>query len=160
DLRPRPGGGAAGKRRSAQLAERQAAEHRVIELDRIAGVVEVGHGVDVRQAERAVEDKRVVAGAAVQRVVAGAAVQRVVAAAADPAVVDLVAGRADAGGCGGAVGAQGLDLLAGRHGPVDDGVDDVAAFAGGLDDLVAGIVDNVGVVAGSAGHRIDAGAAV
>src|SRR5262249_34198620 len=69
-------------------------------------------------------------------------------------------GEADARGRAGAAGAQGLDLLAGRHAPADAGVDDVAAFAGSLGDLVAGIVDIVGVVAGSAGHRVDASAAI
>ena len=53
---------------------------------------------------------------------------------------------------------QVLDVGAERVG--DGALDRVGAFAGALGDHVAGVVDDVGVVAGAAAHRVGAGAAV
>ena len=66
------------------------------------------------------------------------------AGVADDGVVGAVAGAVDRG----AVEDQQLDIGADRI--VDRGVDDVVALAGILDDGVAGIVDEIDVVAGAA----------
>src|SRR5204863_501768 len=58
----------------------------------------------------------------------------------------------------GAVEGQVLDVGAQRV--ADGGVDGVSAFIGVLAQHVADIVDKVGVVAGPAGHRVGASAAI
>src|SRR5262249_15852206 len=114
----------------------------------------------------AAADHRVVAATAVERVVAEVADERVVAGAADEQVVVVVAGETVVEVVGGAVDV----LLAGQdqvfevvaEGEADGALHRVDAAAlregQGLGDDVAGAVDDVGVVALSAGYRVGAGA--
>src|SRR5439155_254501 len=96
-----------------------------------------------------------VAGAAEHGVGAGTAVDEVGAAVADDAVVQLVAGAGDVGAAG---ELQFLDI--GRECVADAGLDCVVAGVGVFGHGVAGVVDDVGVVARTAGHRVGARLAV
>ena len=89
-------------------------------------------------------------------VVAAAAVQRVVADAAGDGVGELVAGQRQAGGAG---DGEEFDLRTGCQRVVGAGQHGVGAFADGLGHHVERVVDEVGVVAGAAGHAVGAGAA-
>ena len=70
----------------------------------------------------------------------------------------VVAGVAPAGPVGGAFDVQVLEV--GAKGEVDQALHLVRALARRLDHPIAGEVDHVGVVAGPAGHAVDAAAAV
>ena len=129
-------------RRQPEVGRR---EHRI---DAFAGVLD--HGI-----AGIVDEVRVVAGAAEHRVGAGVAVEKIVAGVAGERV-----------GVGVAVA---LQVGAARQGQVFDirrqpvmrrRVHRVDAFVGALDDEVAGIVDDVGVVAGAADQHVAARAAV
>ena len=102
-----------------------------------------------------VDDVGVVAGPADHRVRPRPPLRHVVAGVAGEDVVGRVAGAVD-----GARPGQGqvLDLGAERVGQCR--LDGVGAAAGELGRHVAGVVDDVGVVAVAAGHRVGAGAAV
>ena len=102
-----------------------------------------------------VDDIGVVAGAADHGVGAGAAVERVVAAVAGDDVGERIAGAVDVGAAG---QGQVLDIGAERVG--DRRLHRVGALVERLRHHVAGIVDDVGVVAGAADHRVGAGPAV
>ena len=102
-----------------------------------------------------VDEIGVVAGPADHGVGTGAAVEEVVAAVAEDRVCRAVA---EALQVGAALQDQGLDVR--RQPVVDGGEDRVVALAGILDHLIAGIVDEIGVVAGAAAHGVGAGAAV
>src|SRR5205085_1942884 len=108
--------------------------------DRVGGVV---HGIGV------------VAAAADHRVRAGAAVDKVCGGVAGDGVGERVAGAVDRGDAG-----QDQVLDVGAEGVGNRGLDGVRAFARGLGDRVGGVVHDIGVVAGAAGHRIRAEASV
>lgn len=119
----------------------------------------VGHGV-IRVAEyvsvvAGAAIQEVVAGAAVQEIVAAAAVEDIVAAVADDEIREPVAGAVDVAGSG---QDQVLDIDAERV--ADARSNNVDTASGGLDDPVAGIVDDVDVVAAAADHDVTAGAAI
>ena len=95
----------------------------------------------------------------VQRVVARAAVERVGAGVADHEVGDLVAGQIDRGRAGGVGRPQRLDRDAGRQRIAHRRIDIVGA-GWRLDDDVASVVDEVGVVAAEPFQRVGAAAAV
>src|SRR5690606_21134637 len=113
----------------------------------------------------AAADQQVVAALAVERILAGAAGEGVVAVAAEQPVVPF--GAADRVVFRIAVGDQPavafeheiLDMV-GQVVAVERGADDVVSLAGGLDDDVAVVIDDVGVVTVAAGHFVAAGAAV
>src|SRR5262245_735601 len=103
----------------------------------------------------AVDEVDVVAGAAHHDVVAALAVQRVVAGIADQRVGIGAAGRVDVAA---AIEDHGFDI--GADGVVDRGMDDIVALAGVLLDEIAGAVDDIDVVAGTADHGVMAGVTV
>ena len=107
-----------------------------------------------------VDEVGVVAAAADHLVDAAAAVDDVVAVVADDLVAAGVAGQVDRRRAGVVGGLQRLDVGAGRHGPAHAGAHHVDALAAGFGHRVAGIVDDVGVVAEAADHGVGAGAAV
>src|SRR5262249_31633417 len=96
------------------------------------------------------------AGIAHQGIVAAVAVEVVVAGVAGNKVVEAVAGAADIGG------AQQVEVLDIGAEPIlrGRGKDRIGPLTGQLDDHVQYLVDVILVVAGSAPHRIHAGAAV
>ena len=124
-------------------------------------VVAAGHVVDAGAADDEIvavaAGQGVVPGLAAQRVVAVVAGQRVVAAAAEDDVVEHVAGAGEiaAAGIVGEILDVGAERVAGQR-----RIDAVHALAGGLGDAVAGIVDDIDVVAGAALHRVGTDAAV
>jgi hypothetical protein len=120
-------------------------------LDRVGALV---HQFDHRVAG-VVDDIGVVAGAARHRVGPGAAVEAVRSAVAGQHVVERVAGAVDVGGAG---QDQVLDIGAERV--ADRALDRVSALVHQLRHRVAGVVDDIGVVAGAARHRVGPGAAV
>ena len=109
------------------------------------------------------------AGAAGERVVAGHALEVVVAAQAlehvEPGIADdglrvAVAGEVDRVHAVVVGRGQRFHLLAGGQLIVDRRAHGVAALAGGLVDVVAGVVDVVGVVAAKAAHDVGAAFAI
>ena len=121
------------------------------ELHRVGALAErLGHHVaDV------VDHIGVVAEATDHRVGAGAAVENVVAAVAGEGVVEAVAGAVDVGAAG---QGQVLDVGAERVG--DRRLHRVGAFAERLRHHVAGVVDDIGVVADAADQEVGAQAAI
>src|SRR5262249_22764268 len=96
-----------------------------------------------------------VGGVGVDGVGGGVGGERVVAGVADQRIVIGAAGGIDV-----AAAVENHRFDVGADGVVDRGVDDVVALVGVLDDDVAGVVDDVGVVAGTALHHIGAGTAI
>ena len=127
----------------------------------VVAVADAGHepvvvGPAVHRVVAGPAGQRIGADVAVERVVAGPARERVVVEAAVDGVGKIVAGageaaRADEG--------QGLDVGRQRV-AVEIGLHRVGALARVLDHLVAGVVDEVGVVAEPARHGVGAEAAV
>ena len=105
--------------------------------------------------EAAVDEIGIVAEAAGHDVAAAAAVERVGARIAGEDVGDGVAGAFDIAGAG-----EDEPFEVRAESVVQRGLDGVGALAGELDRDVAGIVDDIGVVAEAAGHGVGAGAAV
>ncbi|CAF0856079.1 unnamed protein product [Rotaria sp. Silwood1] len=138
-----------------------AGQHQVFEVgaqhpaDGAAHGVRALAGVLGDDVAGAVDDVGVVARAADEAVVSLAAVQRVVAGVAGDLVVQRVAGAVEVGRAG---QHEVLDVVGQRV--ADAGRDGVGAAAGGLDDGVAGVVDDVAVVARAAHHAVRARAAV
>ena len=121
-----------------------------------AGLHRVGAGIGClgdRIAGR-VDDIRVVAGTASHAVIAGAAVKHVVAAVPGERVVEGVAGGVDGAGAG-----ERQVLHVGAEGVADARLYRVGAGIGCLGDRIAGRVDDIRVVAGTASHGVIAGAA-
>ena len=100
-------------------------------------------------------DQGIAAAAAAERVVAALAVEGVVAAVAGEDVRVTVAGAVDIGAAG-----QGQVLDIGAERVADRRLHRVGALVERLRHHVAGIVDHVAVVAGTAGHGVGAGPAV
>ena len=98
-----------------------------------------------------VDDIGVVAEAAVHRVGAAAAVEAVGARIADEDVGEEIAGAVDVAAAG-----QGEVLDRGGEREADRALDPVGALAGELGDDVAGLVDDVDVVAVAAVHHVGA----
>ena len=140
--------GAAGQGQVLDIGAERVADRRLYRVgarverlrDHVAGVIDhVG----------------VVAEAADHGVGADAAVEHVVAAVAGDDVGVAIAGAVDVGAAG---QGQVLDIGAERVG--DRRLHRVGALVERLRHHVAGIVDDVGVVAGTAAHRVSAGPAV
>ena len=103
----------------------------------------------------AVDQQRVVAIATDQGVGAGSSIQDIVAGIADDGVVARVADAIDVARVG---EGEILQVVAQRE--ADRRLHRVSACAPILGDGVAGIVDDIGVVTGTAGHRVRSGSAV
>ena len=120
------------------------------------GLHEVGAGIGAFGNDIAcvVHPIGVVAGTADQGVGTGAAVQGVVAAIAGEQVGKIVAGAVD-----GTRSGQGQVLDVGSERVRHARLDEIGPFAHVFDDHVARGIDDVGVVAGTADHRVVAGSA-
>ena len=120
-------------------------------LDRVCALVRrLGHDIAGN-----VDDVRVVAQTARHRVDARAAIQHVVAAVAGQRVCEVVAGAIDRRGAGqDQVLDVGAELIRCRR------LHQIGAAAGRLDDDVVRLIDDIGVVAEPARHRVRAGLAV
>ena len=153
------GGGVAGDdvaQPIAGAADRRAGQRQVLDIGaereidaRLDDIGATAAGLADLVAE-VVDDIGVVAAAARQAVRAGSAIQRVGAGIAGDDVVEPVAGAADRR----AGQRQVLDI--GAEGEVDARLDRVDALAGRLGHLVAEIVDDIGIVAVTAGQAIRA----
>ena len=155
------GGGADHERIGIESAARQADEHAVIlERDRVVRAGEVEDPVDVARAQSGGEGERVRPRAAVHRATARPAVENVRPGIADQIIVQAVAGQVDRIGQFPGDRRKPFDLLrVGQH-EAHRAVDHVGAAAGRLERPVAGIVDQIGVVAFAADHGVGAGLAV
>lgn len=115
-----------------------------------AGVEGLDHDI-----VRLVDDVGVVAQPACHRVGAGAAVQDVLAGVADERIGKPVARAVEV------AGAEQLQLLqVGAQSPADPRIDRIRPLVRALRDDVAALVDDTGIVAGAARHRVGAGATV
>ena len=133
---------------------------------RVGGRVGVGHRHTGFGRFLAVADQQVVAGIQIDddgigagatdyRVGAVAALKHVIAGVANDGVVQRVAGTVDIRGAG---EFQVLDVGVERIG--ERCLDGVVAFIGALGHRVPGVVDDIGVIAGLAAHRIGTRAAI
>ena len=135
-------------------------------VDDVADIVDdvgVVAGTALHEIGTGPAQKRVDARTALQRVVAGAAVDEVVATIADQQVGEAIAGEVDVGIARQHAHLDGAPEMDGiRHVDGDRRLHPVEAVRAGhaLVDDVAGIVDDVGVVAGAAEHLVGARAAV
>ena len=119
--------------------------------DRVAALP----GILVHHVAGIVDEVGVIAGTAAHGVGAGAAVDEVVAGIAEDRVGQRVAETLQVGA---ALQHQCLHIR--RQPVVDGGEDRVAALPGILDHGIGGIVDEIGVIAGTAAHGVGAGTAV
>ena len=148
---------------AAEEAEGILAGHRAVgidaaEIDLVGPDREVGDQVALPGARAGIAiGKREDIGAAIagQGIHAGAAGEDVVAAVAGDHVVQGIAGAVEIA----AAGQRQVLHPAGQR-VVDGGQHRVGALVAQFRDHVAGIVDDIGVVAGAADHRVGAGAAV
>ena len=106
--------------------------------------------------DRRIEDEAVEADAAGQEVVAAAAVEHIVARRADDEVGGRVADAGQGAALEGEVFHRPLGVMRIREAEVDEGEDAVSAAraAGALVDDIAGIVDEVAVVATEPAHHV------
>ena len=104
--------------------------------------------------------ERVVAGPALEVVVAAEALEHVEAGIADDGLRVAVAGEVDRVHAVVVGRGQRFDLLAGGQLIVDRRAHGVSALAGGLEDVVAGVVDKVDVVAAETLHGVGAAFAI
>ena len=95
-----------------------------------------------------------------QIVIAACAGDDVAAIVADDDLADRIAGQIDVVGAGGREDAQLLHIDARSQRIADGGAHDIGAAVGGLDHLVARVVDDVAVVAAEARHDLSASAAI
>ena len=151
--------------RGREGSVREPNEDRVVQRDAVAGMAEVLDHIDIAAAERRGENEVVAAKPAIEDVTASRTVETIVAqSAAEPvgagvAGDDVVAPVAEAVDAGRAGEGQVLDVAA--QGVVDRGAHFVCGAATGiLDDLVAPVIDDEGVVAGTADHAVGAEAAI
>ena len=100
--------------------------------------------------------ERVVAGPALEVVVAAQALEHVEPVIADDGLREAVAGEVDRAHAVVIGRGQGFDLLPGSQLIVDRRAHGVCALAGGLVDVVAGVVDKVEVIAVATVHDVGA----
>ena len=121
---------------------------------------EIEHVVDEIAVVALAAEQDIVAAQADQDVVAAFAVERVGARIAEELVAELVAGEVERGRAAPIDRRQDLDLAPRRERVARRGEHQVSGpLAGQLDHLIAGIVDDIDVVADAAGQRVRRGRA-